>query len=144
MFKIDEHFCYGRGYAYWGGGYNFLYFFGFVQGVRLLGKGTQIFFTKSCWGYVYQGGYAYQALHSIELCTLLKTRSQDTMTKFNLNLGATLLPTEASDNLKRPGKGTNQIYRTDLHIILVNLKHVSRCLSSCAGLFVCVERYLRF
>ena len=50
------------------------------------------------------------------------------MTKFSLNLGATLLPTEASDSLKRPGKGTNQIYRTDLHIILVNLKHVLRCL----------------
>ena len=51
------------------------------------------------------------------------------MTKFSLNLGATLLPTEASDNLKRPGKGTNQIYRTDLHIILVNSE--SGCVTWC-------------
>ena len=45
MFKIDGHFCYGRGYVYWGGGYDFLHSFGFVQGARLLGIGT-IFWVK--------------------------------------------------------------------------------------------------
>ena len=40
MVKIDGHICYGRG-SFIGEGVRFLTFFSFVQGVRLLGIGTQ-------------------------------------------------------------------------------------------------------
>ena len=50
MFKIDGHFCYGRGYVYLEGGTIFDIFFGFVQGVRLSGIGTQIFLQNLAGG----------------------------------------------------------------------------------------------
>ena len=45
-----------------------------------------------------------------------------------LNLSPDLLSIRASNDPKRPRKGNNQLYRADVCIIVVNLKHVSRCL----------------
>ena len=45
-----------------------------------------------------------------------------------LNLSPDLLSIRASNDPKRPRNGNNQLYRADVCIIVVNLKHVSRCL----------------
>ena len=43
-----------------------------------------------------------------------------------LNLSPALISIRALNDRKRPRKGNNQSYRTDVCIILVNLRHVSR------------------
>ena len=45
-----------------------------------------------------------------------------------LNLSPALISIRALNDRERPRKGNNQSYRTDICIILVNLRHVSRCL----------------
>ena len=53
----------------------------------------------------------------------------DKYTTFHfLNLSSDLLLIRASNDPKRPLKGNNQLYRADVCIIVVSLKHVSRCL----------------
>ena len=51
-----------------------------------------------------------------------------------LNLSPALLSIGALNDPKRPRKGNNQSYRTDIYIILVNLRHVSRCLEWLDGI----------